>query len=60
MTGERLRGQRNQEPPWARAYCLWAKGDVDKPLSENGPAVFAQVPTHVCRRGSGTLDCEVS
>lgn len=32
-----LRGQRNQEPPWAGAYCLWAKGDVDRPLSENGP-----------------------
>lgn len=42
------------------AYCLWAEGAVDRPPSENGPAVCTGTDSRVRRRAIGKLDCEVS
>lgn len=58
---EKLRGQRNQRPPWAGAYRPWAKGDVDRPLSENGPAGLCTGADSGPQKSSlQTVDCSVS
>lgn len=58
--GREAKGTKEPGASMGSSLLLVGRVRCDKPLSENGPAVFAQVPTHVCRRASGKLDCEVS